>query len=349
MAEGGPRVQERIDKALAGVDRAAAITRKLLGFAHWRTDGARLTAVNDFIRNVAELFGKSPTASIEVVLRLADDLAPVNVDPGDLQDAALNLTLNARDAMPAGGRLIIETANVTLDAETAAAAQPPGEAGDFVMIAVSDSGTGMADAVKEKIFEPFFSTKTTGRGTGLGLSMVYGFVRRSGGLIRVDSTPGRGTVFSLYLPRARDEAGPPAAAEAEAKPGLPGGAETILVVDDEEALIEVACLYLRSFGYRTLTANGGAQALAVLRSGTAVDLLFSDVVMPGSLDGYRLAEEARRLRPGLRVLLASGYSLSRQEDSEYLARLAADLLKKPYSQADLAHAVRRALDAAAAE
>ena len=344
MVTDGKPVMDRIDKAMAALERATAITRRLLGFAQRGTGGTRLTLVNDLIGNVAELFAKSPTASIQVALRLADDLWTVNVDPGDLQDAVLNLTLNAREAMPKGGRLTIETANVVLDAHAAAAGQPPGAAGEFVMIAVSDSGIGMSEAVKEKIFEPFFSTKTTGRGIGLGLSLVYGFVQRSGGLIRVDSAPDEGAVFHLYLPRATGSAdGTATAAER-----LPRGTETVLIVDDEESLVEIAGMYLRGLGYRTLTAEDGPHALAMLRDETQVDLLFSDVVMPG-LDGYALATEARRLRPGLPVLLASGYSIARRTEGDdgSLVRLADTLLKKPYSQAELAQAVRRTLDAEA--
>jgi len=369
MASGNPKIADRVDKAMAALDRATAITRKLLGFAHRGTGGVRRTLVNDFIRNVAELFGKSPMAAIQVSLDLAEDLWPVNVDAGDLQDVVLNLALNARDAMPNGGRLVIRTANAVLTADEAAQGHPPGAAGEFAMIAVEDDGEGMSEAVKEKIFEPFFSTKPTGKGTGLGLSMVYGFVQRSQGLIRVETTLGRGTVFRLYLPRVLGEttaagAAPEAAAGAapeaatrraaglRARPAsappasTPRGTECVLIVDDEADLVDVAEQYLTSLGYRTLTANDGPQALDLLRSGAPIDLLFSDVVMPGGYDGFRLAEEAMRLQPGLKVLLASGYSAAAQAQGGYdhLSGLAANLMKKPYDQAALARAVRRTLD-----
>lgn len=278
--------------------------------------------------------------------RLSEDLWPVEIITGDLEDALLNLTLNARDAMPDGGTLRIETENKVLD-ENYVQRNPSAKAGEFVMISVTDSGSGMTEAVKEKVFEPFFTTKGVGQGSGLGLSMVYGFIERSGGHIKIYTEPGKGTTFRIYLPRARDEASD--ANEEPIRPSeIPRGRETVLVVDDEKLLRDVAVSFLESLGYKTLTANNGEQAMDVLQVHYDIDLLFCDVIMPGDLDGYRVALAAHRVQPDLKIILTSGFTRRREGqangDGHFLSSLTRNLLSKPYNDEELGFAVRRTLD-----
>ena len=242
--------------------------------------------------------------------------------------------------------LTIETRNTVID-DYYVDSNPGSSAGDFVMISVSDTGSGMTAETVDKAIEPFFTTKDVGKGTGLGLSMVYGFVRRSGGHMKIYSEVGKGTAVRLYLPRAEKPAETGAHSESFSEE-LPRGEERILVVDDEADLREVATQILGSLGYQTVTAIGGAEALDLLRGDATIDLLFSDVIMPGGMDGYRLAVQAMELRPGLRVLLTSGFTgdrgLAEEGDSTAVADLARRLLRKPYNVAELAAAVRAALD-----
>ena len=286
------------------------------------------------------------TAAITIKTDLADNLWPADINAGDFEDAIVNLALNARDAMPAGGTLLITTANKVLD-DRHSARNPLAKAGDFVTISMADTGTGMTAAVKAKAFEPFFTTKAVGKGTGLGLSMVYGFVERSGGHLELNTRRGEGTTFSIFLPRAHvtvpaADAAPPLQAD------IPGGTETVLVVDDEELLRDVAVALLQYLSYRTLTAANGARALAILGANTDVDLLFCEVIMPVDLDGYQVALAAHDLRPDIKTLLTSGFTGMPKEysngDSGLRARLAQGLLSKPYDDEELALAVRRTLD-----
>ena len=271
---------------------------------------------------------------------------PSRSTPGDLEHAILNMALNARDAMPGDGILVIETANKVID-EHYVRCNPGSSVGEYVMIAVTDNGTGMTPDIAEKAFDPFFTTKEVGKGTGLGMSMVYGFVQRSGGHAKIYSKPGAGTTVRLYLPRARDVSG---SAEFQSldEAGLATGVETILVVDDEESLLAAAVQALGSLGYRTIAAKNSKEALEVLRRNPAIDLLFSDVVMPGGMDGFRLAILAAKDRPDLRVLLTSGFPRKQEEfvkgENQAIAGLARTLLHKPYNLAELAGAVRDALD-----
>ena len=338
-------VKKRLGIALKGVSRGADLTRKLLGFSRQEVYGAKLTSVNEFIENLEELLARSLTVAINVEHHLGDDLWKVEVDPGDFQDAVLNLALNSRDAMPDGGNLVIETANKVLD-DSYVQQNPHCRTGEFVMLSVSDTGQGMTAKIRENVFEPFFSTKEEGKGTGLGLSMVYGFVQRSGGQINIYSEPGEGTTINIYLPRALDAQEGDSNEVAESH--LPRGNETILVVDDEEQLVEIAVLHLQQLGYRTLSAQNGVQALAILKEHPEIDLLFSDVIMPGGMDGYELAVEAINERPNFKVLLTSGFTKKREkmatEDKEIYAEMAANLLSKPYTQEELAVIIRHILD-----
>ncbi|MBL4667250.1 MAG: response regulator [Sneathiella sp.] len=337
---------DRIEKAKKGALRGAEIARKLLGFSSTDTRDVSVISVNSFIEDLEDLIAKSLTASIKVETELAGNLWRVEINSGDLQDVILNLSLNARDAMPEGGTLYIETENKTLDDEYFHR-NPEGEPGEYVMISVSDTGEGMSREVQEKVFEPFFTTKEQGNGTGLGLSMVYGFIQRSNGHVKIYSEIGKGTNFRLYLPRAIK----PVQDQIDTKfdiVDLPMGNEKILVVDDESDLLEIAVFYLNELGYETITAENGKKALEILRHANNVDLLFSDVVMPGGLDGFQLASAAHELSPNLKVLCTSGFT-KRQADldcsaDKYLIKLNNSLLSKPYNKTELAYAIQRTLN-----
>ena len=341
-----PELVQYLEIALDGTRRGAEITRKLLNFSREEAGETEHTSVNDFIMRMENLIAKSLTPAIKVEAHLAENLWPVEIDPGDLEDTLLNLSLNASDAMPEGGTLILETANKILD-DNYVIRNPSAMAGEYMMISVSDTGTGMTDEVKEKLFEPFFTTKEVGQGTGLGLSMVYSFVERSGGHIKVYSEPGAGTTFRIYLPRAKEDPREAASASKD-RIDLPRGTETVLVVDDEDVLRKAAMLHLEGLGYKTQEASNGQQALDILKEHREIELLFCDVIMPGKLDGYQVALSARKSRPDLRVLLTSGFTKKREEytdgENHYLKNLASNLLSKPYNNEELAFAVRRALD-----
>jgi PAS domain S-box-containing protein len=341
------KAKPRIEAGLKGTARGAALTRKLLDFSRTGTSSIQRISINGFIQDMEDLIVKSLTVSISFKLHLDDETWLVDIGAGDLQDVIINLALNARDAMPDGGNLVIETRNKVLD-EKYAERTPGGKAGEFVMLSVSDTGHGMTAAVKEHVLEPFFTTKEQGKGTGLGLSMVYGFVRRSGGHLEIYSEPGKGTTIHLYLPRAMNELAGNQAAEMIETGRLPTGTGTILVVEDEEDLREIAVLYLESLGYQTRTAENGDNALQVLSDGHVIDLLFSDVIMPGEMDGYQLAVTAHERYPELKVLLTSGFTKKRSKlrsaEDKYLVNLNDRILDKPYNLTELANALQNTMD-----
>jgi CheY-like chemotaxis protein len=271
-------------------------------------------------------------------------LWPAMADPAQLESAVLNLALNARDAMPGGGRLTIELGNVVLDAEYArdhAEVTP----GDYTMVAVSDTGHGMTPEVVKRVFEPFFTTKPDGKGTGLGLAMVFGFVKQSGGHVKVYSEPGEGTVVKLYLPRAVGTS--PAVQRTAAPVDLPRGSGTVLVVEDEATVREIACAILADLGYRVLEAADGEEALRVFGANAAsVDLLLTDVVLPGKVRGREVAERVRSVRPDVRVLFMSGYT---ENSIVHHGRLddGVHLIGKPFKREQLARKVAEVLGTAA--
>ncbi|MCW9046013.1 MAG: PAS domain S-box protein [Alphaproteobacteria bacterium] len=345
MVSDNEKASNRVEKALNGAKRGAKLTRRLLSFSRKVPEEVILTQVNEFIGSLEDLIAKSLMASINVETKLSVGLWPVEIDPSDLEDAILNLSLNARDAMPDGGTLTVETSNVTLD-EDYVSQNPGSKVGDFVMISLKDTGVGMSTEVKEKILEPFFTTKDQSKGTGLGLSMVYGFVQRSNGHLKIISEINKGTTFRIYLPRALKEEQNEQGASEEVT--LPRGTETILVVDDEQALLDIAVSQLEELGYKTHSAFNGKEALRVLEDNSDIDLLFSDVIMPDDLDGYQLAFAVNETHSNLKVLLASGFTEKREAyikgDNKYMAALATNLLKKPYTQSEMAQAIRQALD-----
>jgi PAS domain S-box-containing protein len=335
-----PRLAAIVKAIDHAATRSADLTRQLLAFARRQPLSPRVTDVNALIGDAMALLKPTLGEHIEIEAVLADDAWPAMVDRSQLTTALVNLAVNARDAMPKGGKLTIETDNVVLD-NTYAAANAEVEPGEYVMIAVSDTGTGIPESIRDKIFEPFFTTKEVGKGTGLGLSMVYGFLKQSRGHVQLYSEEGHGTTIRLYLPRALRE-GEPEPVPIEG-PSMPVGSETILVVEDDELVRMHVVTQLESLGYRTLAAPSGAAALALVDEGARFDVLFTDVIMPGGMSGRQLADELLRRWPSLKVLYTSGYA---ENAVVHHGRLDAGvaLLNKPYRKAELAQKVREVLD-----
>jgi PAS domain S-box-containing protein len=334
---GGP-ASGKIRVITDATNRASALVRQLLAFSRQQILRPEVLELGDVVRGVTPMLERLIGEDIEVAVGLVEDGWPVDADRGQLEQVIVNLVVNARDAMPSGGRLTIETANVDLD-EDYVETHPEVTPGPHAMLAVSDTGLGMDAATRTQIFEPFFTTKDPGSGTGLGLATVYGIVRQSGGHIWVYSEPDRGTTFRLYFPRA---AGAPARLVAESRrPVSSGGAETILVTEDESTLRELVRVVLGRLGYRVLLAADAASALEIARS-ERIDLLVTDVVLPGR-SGLELAEAMRADAAGLRVLYMSGYTAAALEDQGRF-RGDVELLEKPFTPETLGVAVRRALD-----
>jgi PAS domain S-box-containing protein len=289
------------------VRRAASLTQRLLAFSRQQTLDPRSTDINRLVAGMEELIRRTIGPSVQLEVVEADALWPCRVDPPQLENALLNLCINARDAMPDGGHLTIETANRPLDDPAAAAAfdlQP----GQYVSLRVTDSGSGMTPAVLARAFDPFFTTKPIGQGTGLGLSMIYGFARQSGGQVRIHSEPGKGSAFTIYLPRHEEAPQDPETTHAERVLAAAPQRETILVVEDEPSIRELVCELLVESGFRTLHATDGSAGLRILRSDASIDLLITDVGLPGPLNGRQMADAARTVRPGLKVLFVTGYA-----------------------------------------
>jgi signal transduction histidine kinase/CheY-like chemotaxis protein/HAMP domain-containing protein len=328
-------IARMIDEAAS---RGADLTRQLLAFARKQPLQPQVTDVNALVIDTAKLLRPTLGQQIEIESMLEDEVWPAMVDGTQLSTALLNLALNARDAMPNGGKLTLETANVSLD-EAYTQAHPETRPGPYVMVAVQDTGTGIPPALHHKVFEPFFTTKEVGKGTGLGLSMVYGFVKQSGGHIEIYSEEGKGTAIKLYFPRSDDEVlthnNTPA-------PPLRGGHETILVVEDDALVRNYVISQLESLGYAPIAAANATEAIALVERGQTFDLLFTDIVMPGGMNGRELADEMVRRRPGARVLYTSGFT---ENAIVHQGRLDPDvaLLSKPYRKLDLAQMIRKAL------
>lgn len=336
-----PVAARYVEAALEGALRGAELTQSLLSFSRRKRLDPRVIDLNTRIEGVTKLLGRTLGEGIEIVVSLAPELWPVEIDAAQFDSCILNIATNARDAMPDGGTLAIATRNEVLDdsyARLNAGVVP----GAYALIEISDTGIGMSAETVGRVFEPFFTTKGAGHGTGLGLSMAYGFVRQSGGHIMIYSEPDHGTTVRIYLPRATASGVVEYAVPAQTGPAL-AGSETVLVVEDNEQLRRTAIAQLTALGYRVLQAQDGHAALKILERGDDhVDLLFSDIVMPGGIDGYALASAAIQRRPRLKVLLTSGFP------GDTLARIGAKaqafpLLGKPYRKDDLARAVRNAL------
>jgi PAS domain S-box-containing protein len=337
-----PKSLKRIESIQKASERAANLTKQLLGFSRRQAIQVTITDINEVIKGMEELIVRSLTPEVMVVHNFTDHLWRTEINPGDFQDSLINLCINARDAMAGHGHLTIETCNTTLD-DNYCSQNPGSKPGQYVQLVVSDQGKGIPADQQEHIFEPFYTTKEKSKGSGLGLAIVYGFVQRSGGHIKVYSKEDIGTTFRLYLPRAEADI-ITIDLNSEQSKTLPRGDETILVVDDEAPLLELAREFLDSLGYRVFTANDGQEALDTLQNEPTIDLLFSDVVMPGDINGYELAEKATTNRPEIKVLLASGYT-GKSLIRDGLSHINTNLLSKPYTQAELATQVRDILDA----
>ena len=329
-------IADLIDEA---AERGANLTKHLLAFARKQPLQPLEIDVNALVLESAKLLHPTLGEHIEIAPLLAEDAWTALVDPNQLTTAVLNLALNARDAMPNGGKLAIETGNVVLD-ESYANMHSELAPGNYVMIAVSDTGSGIPAALLERVFEPFFTTKEVGRGTGLGLSMVFGFVKQSGGHIKIYSEEGHGTSVKIYLPRAIGLQ--QTTAEALVSRTVEGGKETILVVEDDTMVRRYVMTQIESLGYTTLEAANASEALRVVDEVPAIDLLFTDVIMPGGMNGRQLVEEALRRRPDLKTLYTSGYT---ENAIVHHGRLDSGvlLLVKPYRKAELARMIRLAL------
>ncbi len=320
---------------MAAAEQGSQLTSRLLAFARRQTLQPRVVDPAPVIDELVKLLRRSLAGSIEIVVEPHGEVREVTIDPNQLEAALMNIMLNGRDAMPHGGRLTITLRDVVVDSSDSLL-----EPGEYVEIGVSDTGTGMSDEVREHAFDPFFTTKAPGHGNGLGLSMVYGFAQQSGGHAAIESTPGHGTTVCLVLPRALDGAST-YAAPLRPVADAPGGHERILVVEDEPMVRRHAVSVLRELGYDVLEAADGPGALAVIDRVGPVDLLFTDVVMPGGLNGVELAEQVTARHPGVPTLLTSGYTDSALDGLD--ARPIA-LLAKPYRRGDLARAIRQAID-----
>jgi signal transduction histidine kinase/CheY-like chemotaxis protein len=317
-----------IVSAMSSTDRAAALTHRLLAFSRRQTLDPKPTDINRLVSSIEDLIRRSVGPGIQVNTILSDGLWSTMCDSHQLENAVLNLAINARDAMPDGGKLSIETSNTDL-VDSPEKTDPDAAQQKYVTISVTDTGTGMSPEVLARAFDPFFTTKPLGQGTGLGLSMVYGFVKQSGGYIRIDSEPGRGTTVRLYMPR---HAGAEAMKTLENNvPNAPRAAtrETVLLVDDEAPIRMLATEMLAELGYSVLAAEDGPQALRILRSSKQIDLLISDVGLPNGMNGRQLADAARTMRPDLRVLFITGYAQAASIGAEQLAP-GMELMTKPF-------------------
>ncbi|GAB6842941.1 signal transduction histidine kinase [Methylorubrum rhodinum] len=333
------RVERLATSAMTAAKRGAEVTEKLLSFSRRQVLRPETVNPNRLLKDFESLLRRAVGETIEVRLDLDASLDPVRLDPGQFESAVLNLAVNARDAMPGGGTLTVKTCNAHLDAHEIAD-RGDLSPGAYVLVSVKDTGHGMDAATMARAFEPFFTTKDVGKGTGLGLSQVYGFVRQAGGHAQIKSEPGQGTSVELYLSRGVGQA-----VESRPEGPLPqrraAAGEVVLVVEDEPAVLEMAVESLGELGYRTLTATQASEALDRLQGPERIDILFSDVVMPGGMNGVQLSVEARRLRPGLRVLLTSGYTGTALDDQSVPADL--PLLSKLYQREELATKMRLVL------
>ena len=333
-----PEACEFADRALHATGRSAELVNHLLTFSRRQFLRPQAVDVAALIGRIKDLLGSMLTETISLKISVPDNLWHSLIDPAQLENALLNLTLNARDAMPKGGVLSIEAANIEL-APDGLPADSEVMPGSFVRITVTDTGTGMPLEVLERAFEPFFTTKQTGKGSGLGLGMVYGFVKQSGGHIEITSAPGCGTSIDMLLPKTEPER----VAEAPKGEGrIPAGGQTILVVEDDPEVRKIAVTFLRELGYRPIDAANGPAAMAILESRETVDLLFTDIVMPGGMSGVELVRRALDLRPDIKLLFATGYAEETAPDNNAHGPVG-EVLTKPYRKQDLARAVWSAL------
>ena len=344
MSRTDPGLYRNLEAAARAVERASTLTHRLLAYSRRQPLEPRSVELNRLIIGMSDLLGRTIGANITIETVLAAGLWQVSADANQVENAILNLAVNARDAMPDGGKLTLETANTYLD-EAYARINAEVIPGQYVMVAVSDTGIGMTPEVVEKAFEPFFTTKGLGEGTGLGLSQVYGFIKQSGGHIKIYSELGEGTTVRFYLPRLRER--PPVAQEDAlvVQPPPLGGQETILVVEDNDEVRAYTTDILRELGYEVFEATEGDTALSLIASEPRIKLLFTDVGLPGPFNGRQIADEARKLRSDLKVLFTTGYA---QNAIIHQGRLdpGVQLIVKPFNFAGLAAKIRQMFDEA---
>lgn len=345
LSKDDPQIAKQIDTALVGLNRGIALTKKLLGFSANKAVYAEVLSINALLKREELDIRNTLPPSLQMEYKLDTDLWAIKADPNDLENAILNLTLNARDAMPDGGKIKISTYNTTLDNSTANG-EFMNSVGDYAVISVSDNGHGMSEGVKQRILEPFFTTKTSSKGTGLGLSMVHGFIERSEGLLTIQTTEGRGTDISLLLPKTDEELITTSHSDLKLKRVI--GQETILLADDEAELCIATQELLERLGYTVLTAHSAEEALAILSQDQSVDLLLSDIIMTGGMNGYELALDVSKKWPKLKIVLASGFDENARKrvigNDPEINPLIKNLLRKPYNYIELSTAIRKVLD-----
>jgi CheY-like chemotaxis protein len=343
------KLSRPIDMALQGARSAAELTRRLLAFSRRQALAPSQVDLNRLVASMSELLRRTVGEAVAIETVLAGGLWPTLIDANRLENVLVNLVVNARDAMPDGGRVTIETANVHLD-DAYAARFGDISAGQYVLLCVSDTGNGIAPELLPRVFEPFFTTKQHGEGSGLGLAMVHGFVKQSGGHIRLYSEVGQGTTVKIYLPRLASLdtvlAAPPERAQPNTTLQRARAAESVLVVEDNDSVRDYAKSALEDLGYRVIEARSAEEALRLIEGGTRVDLLFTDVVLGSGLNGRELAGKITNSRVGLPVLFTTGYT---RNAIVHHGRLDSDvhLLDKPYTQHDLARKIRELIDGAA--
>jgi two-component system cell cycle sensor histidine kinase/response regulator CckA len=334
------KTNRRLEAVCKAAERAAALTRQILAFSRKQPVDTRVCDLNHIVEDMEKMLRRLIGEQVRLAVALGDDLGRVNADTGQLEQVIMNLAVNARDAMPRGGRLVIETSNVDLD-EAYARSHPEARPGPHVLLAVGDTGEGMEPGTLARIFEPFFTTKEPGKGTGLGLAVVFGIVKQNGGSLSVYSEPGHGSTFKIYLPRVFEEE---MAVSAPVREAARGGPETVLVVEDEDALRGIVVETLREAGYTVFDApDPRAAAALAARSAQAIHLLLTDVVLPGQ-SGPETAMELRTARPGMRVLLMSGYTDRLLNGQRSVIDVATPFLSKPFTIDALLRKVREVLD-----
>ncbi len=336
-----PEIKKPVEALRRAVGRGSDLTQRLLAFSRQQVLKPQVVNANDVIAETIKLMRRAIREDSEISTRFAGQLWDTEVDTGQLENAILNLAINSSDAMPAGGRIMIETANTSLDDKDPLKPNYMSP-GDYIVISLADTGEGIPPALLNRVFEPFFTTKESGKGSGLGLSMVYGFVKQSGGYVTIDSAQGAGTTVRLYFPRVYSK---PASHRKERPAAAPvkGGNETILLVEDENDILNLASNTLSRLGYNVRTADSGVSALALARQMKDIDLLLTDIVMPGGMNGKELAAQIKTLFPRTKVLMVSGYARDALR-RDNLAPADAALLSKPYSREELARAVRRVIE-----
>lgn len=335
------RASRSLRAVVEAAERGAELTQQLLAFSRKQKLSGRVTNVDELVANLLPMLKRTVgPAGIELDVTPCGSDCNARIDPVQAETAIMNILMNARDAMPGGGTVRIVAERHHVDGSDPRFTDTP--AGDYIGVSIADSGIGMPADVLDRVTEPFFTTKDQGKGTGLGLSMVYGFMKQSGGALRIESEEGKGTTVHLLFPAA-DAAAEPIRRPRTQGEGGSGGQETVLIVEDQRDVGDLAEAILGDFGYRTLRAENGAEAIDILERGTAIDLLFTDLIMPGGMNGVMLAREVRRQRPRMKILLTTGYAEASIERVDARGT-EFDLIGKPYKRADLAARVRQVLD-----